>query len=344
MHPRIAAAFGQAPHLLTRRAAQEAGLTDRAIDQLVRSGNWVAIRRGVYADPSYVASLKHRSARQRLHDDAAALATRIVHIRSHESAAVLWNMQVLLPRRPTAHLTVPLPPEARNAPQRSRMRSGAKHHLAPYDDRDKPTEIDGIPVLGLARTAADIAREHGLAHGVVAMDSALRAGVSRSELEAVPDRMWCWPNISIVRQAIDLSDPFSESIVESLGRLLVEALGRGRPQTQFGLSCDGVTRFADLRLGRQLIEGDGQLKYLPGGPDPRTPSEILWDEKLRQDWFGGFKLGTSRLTWPDVWPLYQPRVLARLDREISDTERRFGTDISDLAPYIVQRQARRRAA
>lgn len=323
---------------MTRALAREAGLTDRDIDGLVRRGTWSAVRRGVYAEPSHVASLRTRAAHQRLHDDAAALCTRIVHVRSHDSAAVVWGMQVLLPREPTAHLTVPLPPGARNLPQRSRKRSGAKHHLAPYDDRDRPTEIDGVPVLGLARTAADIAREHGLTYGVVAMDAALRAGITRRELAAVPERMWCWPYVNVVRQAVELSDPGSESVGESLSRLLVEELGRGRPQSQFGLARDGRTAFADLRIGRHLVEFDGRLKYLPGGPSGLSPAEVVWEEKQRQDWLCGFKLGMSRLTWPDVWGPGRAAALIRLERELSDTEARFGTDISDLAPYAVRRR------
>jgi hypothetical protein len=343
MHPRISAAFRTAPHLVTRDLAKAAGMAPREVDALVRCGEWVAIRRGVYVERSHVESLTTRSQRQRLHDDAAALATTIVHVRSHESSAVLWGMQVLLPQAPTAHFTVPLPPGADHLPQRSRHRAGAKHHLAPFDERDQVSQIDGIRILGRARTAADIAREHGLIQGVVAADSALRAGASRAELAAIPERMWCWPHINTVRQAFELADPDSDSIGETLSRLLAEHLGRGRPQTQFGLSRDGRTAFVDLRLGRHFIEFDGKEKYFRGLDDGIAPEDVVWEEKKRQDWLTGFKTGMSRLTWTDVLPFGQAKVLARLEREVLDTDRRFGTDISDLTPYVVTR-LRRRAA
>lgn len=313
-------------------------MSPREIDSLVRRGAWIAVRRGVYAEREHVASLAFRSQRQRLHDDAAALATSVPHVRSHESAAVAWGMPVLLPHDPITHLTVPLPERNHHLPQRSRHRAEAKHHLAPYDARDRPSTIDGIPVLGMARTAADVAREHGLVHGVVAADSALRAGVPRSELAAVPARMECWPHLGAVRQAFDLADPGSESIGETLSRLLTEMLGRGRPETQFGLSRDGRTAFVDLRLGRHLIEFDGKLKYHRGLFDGIAPEDVVWEEKKRQDWLCGFHTGMSRLTWLDVLPFGQPEVLARLEREIAETDRRFGIDISDLAPYLVQRR------
>lgn len=340
MHPFAAAAFRRPPHLLTRATGLKAGMTPRQLDRLVRTGEWVAVRRGIYAEGEYVASLVHRSQVQRLYDDAAALATKIVHVRSHESAAVVWGMAVPLGRVPISHLTVPLPPEAKNAPQRSRFRHGVKHHLAPYGPADLPTEIDGIRVLGQARTAADLAREHGLAVGVTAMDAALRDGVTRAELAQVPARMENWPHVTVVRQALELGDPGSESVGETLARLVVSMLGRGKPQTQFGLSDGRRTAFADLRVGRHLFEFDGRQKYQRDDLDDRPPDEVVWEEKKRQDWLCGFKLGMTRLTWDEVWPVGQVGTLERIERELSATERRVGTDIGDLAPYVVKRQRR----
>ena len=43
-------------------------------------------------------------------------------------------------------------------------------------------QANGFDVLGLARTAIDIAREHGRPYGVVAVDSARRMGVSVDDL------------------------------------------------------------------------------------------------------------------------------------------------------------------
>lgn len=61
--------------------------------------------------------------------------------------------------------------------------------------------------------------------------------------------------------AIALADPGAESWLESEGRLLVIGLGIGRPQTQFGLTAEGRTGWCDLRVGRQVFEVDGALKY-----------------------------------------------------------------------------------
>lgn len=340
MHPFVRAAFDRPPHLLTRRDAMGFGLNPRSVDGRVRAGEWLAIRRGIYAEAAHVETLVHRSQVQRLYDDAAAMATRLVHVRSHDSAAVVWDMPIPLADAPISHLTVPLPDTYRNAPQRSRFRNGVKHHLAPYDEHDRPTVVDGVPVLGRARTAVDLAREHGVAIGVCGMDAARRAGVSLAELAAVHERMGSWPHINAVRHAVELSDPGAQTLIETLARLLVQSLGQGRPETQFGLRDQRREAFVDLRLRRHLFEADGQLKYLPDGVSNRAPQEVLWEEKKRQDWLCGFKLGMSRLTWSDVWPLGQRHVQERLLRELADTDARFGTDISDLAPYVVAWQPR----
>lgn len=317
--------------LVTRARAVGAGLSTRAVDRLVRTGRWVAVRRGVYATSDHVAAQVHRSQVQRLADDAACLRISRAHVRSHVSAAVVLGMQVLLPKVPLTHVTRP-------GVRGSRHEHRVKHHLAPYQP-GQALVVDGVRVLDPARTALDVAREEGLLHGVVAVDSALRLGVAPSRLTATLATMGCWPGSTVMRASLERGDPGSDSIAETLGRLLAEQLGRGRPQTQFGLRSDGRTAYADLRIGRHLIEVDGLLKYRPG--QSREPEEVLREEKSRQDWLSGFKLGISRLTWTDVWPLGQPQVLRRLERELADTEQRFGSDISDLAPYVVTRPPRR---
>jgi hypothetical protein len=320
--------------LATRQAVRAAGMSGEAIDRMVRSGSWVAVRRGVYAARSYVDSRGTRDELQRLYDDAACLRISHPHVRSHESAAVVLEMPVLLPGPTTTHVT-------RRGVHGSRHEHGVKHHKAPFRE-EQVRLVDGVRVLDPARTSLDITREHGIVRGIVAMDSALRLGTRRSELWAAFEHMRCWPFSREIRAAIELCDPGSDSVAETLGRLLVARLGRGQPQTQFGLSCDGRTAFADLRIGRHLIEVDGRVKYLREDPSDRPPDETLWEEKKRQDWLCGFKLGMSRLTWADVYGAGEAAALIRLEREVSDTEARFGSDISDLAPYLVPRPPRRR--
>jgi len=175
--------------------------------------------------------------------------------------------------------------------------------------------------------------------GVATCDAALRAGVTRADLADARQSMWCWPGSRRMDAAIDLADPGSDSWLESEGRLLVTSLGHGRPQTQFGLTDGHRTVWCDLRLGRHIFEPDGKLKYDAGNMIGLTPGEVLWNEKLRQDFITGFKLGVSRITSFDCHG-GRDAAVRRLQREYADTCARFGTDISDLAPYIVRRRRR----
>jgi hypothetical protein len=65
--------------------------------------------------------------------------------------------------------------------------------------------------------------------------------------------------------------------------------------------------------------------------------EVAWAQKERQDFITGFKLGVSRVTYRDLGP-GRAQAVARLRREYDDTVARFGTDIRDLAPYVVARR------
>jgi hypothetical protein len=271
-------------------------------------------------------------------DDAACLRIGRDHVRSHESAGLVLGMGLLLPHPCLTHVTRP-------TVHGSRHEFGVKHHVAPFLATDV-VDVDATRCLGLARTAADIAREHGHPYGVVAFDAALRAAVPLSELREVLDTMRSWPRIRKARAELELADAGAANVGETLARMFVIELGHGRPETQFGLTDGDREVWADLRLHRHIIEFDGRVKYrseAAGGVATKAAEDVLWDEKGRQDFITGFKLGMSRVVWDDLWGSARERALARVDREYLDTCRRFGTDISDLSPYRIHRPAPRAA-
>ena len=69
------------------------------------------------------------------------------------------------------------------------------------------------------------------------------------------------------------------------------------------------------------------------------PQGALREEKARQDFLSGFKLGASRITAYDCLG-GRRAALRRLGREYDDTCRRFGSSIDDLAPYRLPRSVR----
>jgi hypothetical protein len=284
----------------------------------------------VYADADAWSELDEWRGRPLLRARAAGLGLRCRdYVYSHDSAALAWDLPLPDSRTALTHIS-------RRKVHGDAVRNGVKHHLAPYDPA-QVARVEDLPVLDLARTALDMGREHGLLAAVAACDAVLRRGVSRSSLYESLARMWCWPQSTIMREAIELADGGAESWLESEGRLFVLDLGIGRPRTQLGLTDGTRTVFVDAIVGRHVFEFDGAVKYDADNLSGATPREVLMAEKRRQDFITGFKLGVSRVTTHDCrsgGPAAERRVM----REYLDTCSRFGTDRSDLAPYIVTRR------
>ena len=311
--------------LITHTQALAAGLDARDIAGLVRRGEWVRLRKSVYVDGDAYRALEPFHDAPVLRIRAVHLAARLPVVFSHDSAAILLGLGSPDPRCAAVHI-------ARRHHRATTTSGGISTHGALFEPHDV-CEVDGLQVLSRARTAIDMAREHGLWPGLAACDAALRQGVTRDELWEIAERMRRWPYTRRVTEAIALADPGAETYLESLARGLVHDLGIGPPDTQFGLTDGHRTVWCDIRVGRHLFEADGKLKYFLE-QQGRTPDEILWEEKKRQDFITGFKLGVSRVTAHDCGA-GRLAALRRVAREYADTVARFGTDISDLAPYIV---------
>jgi hypothetical protein len=318
--------------LISRSDAFAQGLTADHVRRLVGSGVWVPVRRGFYAHRDHWHALDERRGRPLLVVRAVHRGMKHPHVITQTSGALVHRLPFLDPRDGLVHIT-------KYGAPRARVRHGVKHHQSRYR-QDAVIWIDGIPVLGLARTALDITREHGFTAGVCAIDAVRQQGVSLVELWAEREAMWHWPRVTLADEAIAFSDPGAESLGETLSRLLLEELELGPIQTQFELrDATGWAR-CDLRIGRHVFEFDGLVKLQPrerGGLADRQPEEVVAAEKRRQDWVCGFHLGMSRITWPELWGRQRQNLEQRLLREYAATVARYGTSIDDLAPYIVRR-------
>ncbi len=315
--------------LITHAAAMSAGIDPADVTSLVRSGEWVRVRRGVYTRAADWAGLRTRSDRCRQESRAASLNMWTDHVLSHQSAALEHGMPVLLPQPFLPHITRP-------GVLGSRRRGGVVHHKAVFHD-DQVVERNGFDVLDPARTAVDIARCSGERAGLVACDAALRAGATRARLWLAVEPMVSWPGVRTARRVIGLADRGADGPGESLLRLMVHELGLGRPETQFALTDARRTAYCDVVLGRHVFEFDGRLKYEPthrGGVSD-DPARALWEEKLRQDWIASHRLGVSRVVWSELMPPRWDATRARLGREYAATCRLFGTDTADLAGHRV---------
>lgn len=329
MTPAIRSHMARQHGLITYGQAAESGLRPEHVQRLISSGAWVRVRPGVYADGEPWAELDDYLGRPLLRIRAAHLIVRAPHWFSHQSGAVIHGLSLFGPRSNQVHLTRP---DMRGR----RSRAAIVHHGAKVFPGET-TVIDGLPVLGLARTALDVTREEGFGVGLGACDHALRHGVSRADLEAASARMTGWPYSVRVRETVELADAGAMNVFESATRDLVLELGIGVPQTQFGLTDGSRTVWCDLRVGRHIFEADGKVKLVPVAERgfAEDPVAALWEAKKRQDFVMGFKLGVSRVTHVDLLS-QRDAARARLSREYADTEARFGSDITDLAPYIIR--------
>lgn len=328
MHPGIQAWFGRQRGLITREQLLDLWATPLVINHLLETEQLVWVRRGVYADPVVWASADEYVGRPLLRAHAAVLKMRRGWVLSHDSAAHALGLGILTPDDPLVHITRP-------GLTNAWTEFGVKHHLARFRE-DQVVIVDGVPCLDLARTAVDLAREHGFRHGLAACDGALRMGVPREVLWEAVAPMRHWRGAPAARQAIELSDPGAQTVIESLGRELVHELGIGFPETQFPVQTARGIAWCDIRVGNHIFECDGRKKYLPpnrGGIAVRDVDDILRDEKHRQTLVCAEGLGMSRIMWADLWGDPRRDAIARLRAEYAVTAERFG---DELQPHLAR--------
>ncbi len=206
----------QAGGVLRRQDLLGAGVTRKGLARALSEGALRQLGTRVIALAGPVEELELRAA-----------VTALDAVVSHQDAARLWGVELVEAGR-TPHVTV-----ARN---RSRSRhAGTSVHRSTL----RPDEVDvdpesGLRVTSVVRTLLDLSRNLPLEQAVVAADSALRQGLcSLPELiagHAARPRGAGRPRITRV---LDLVDPASGSVLESLFRVLVVLAGLPLPQSQF---------------------------------------------------------------------------------------------------------------
>lgn len=340
MNPELGAVAARQHGLITRAQAVAAGYRERQLKTLTAPhGPWVPVRRGVYAERDLVELASQRpDGLAGLRDRAAHMVMREPHLMSHDSAARAWGLPHLTPRRELVHVT-------REGVLGTRTEGGVKHHLTRLRLLDRRI-LGGMPVTGLARTAVDLGREHGLEAGVVATDAARRRGVSLADLQAELAVMKHWPHVTRARAAVDLSDPGAETPGESLTRLLAIEAGLGPIETQFPLPIGGGVAWVDLLIGRHVIEFDGRIKFrraVDGGVANRPIEDVLWDERTRQNEICALRFGMSRVVWDELLGRRRADTMARLKREYAISEARFGAVLpAELRRFAERMTAERR--
>jgi hypothetical protein len=272
--------------VVTREQAHECGCGEAGIRRLIRSGQWVSLRRGVLAPADLLAD-PHR----RLLADAAAvwLALGRRPVLSHGTAAVVHGL--LLPHLPgRAELTAD--------PRVLRWRQGDGFRLsaATLPSHHRMT-VAGLPVTTVARTVVDLARSLPHRRAVVLTDDALhRSLVHRAELDRLLIDCAVWPRIRRAALVVAASDQRAESPLETVCRLVFARHGLPSPDLQALVvdERDGWWARVDFLWARRrtVVEADGMVKYASGAD--------LHAEKLRQERIEELGYAVLRVTWAQV--------------------------------------------
>ena len=280
--------------LIWRSTATAQGHSDQEIKRAVHSGQLLRIWPGVYV-----------SAAHRFTPDGLARLRVVAAVRScaeampvsHQSAALLHRLPMLQPSYDRVHLTNGRDGGGRIEPRRH-VHSGL---LLPGD----LTEIDGLAVTTIERTAVDTAQAGTFAQGLAAFDGALRLDADRERLTTLIDGRRGKRGVGGARRALTCANPLSESVGESWSRAQMLAcpdIPEPRLQHRF-YSADGrfVARTDFDWDGRLVGEFDGLMKYGAGSMKPgQTATDVVIAEKIREDGLRRMGIEVVRWVWADL--------------------------------------------
>ncbi|TFC31816.1 hypothetical protein E3O53_07320 [Cryobacterium sp. TMT2-18-3] len=280
--------------LIAYATLRERGLDSHSVDALIRRGELVRTRRGIYvsgelwraADPDQC---------YRLFVLSTALASGRPLVLSHASAAVMHGLPHIGTWPRTVHT---IDPDAFGG---STARFTTSHRGAPASE---PALLGGIAVTLLPRTLVDVAASTSFLVGVTMIDHALRVERERAaaearrgirgrraltredlfaELVAVNPRA----GARLAERAIAFGNGLSANGGESLSRVRMFQLGFEVPELQVGFpAIDGHDYWVDFywRRIRKIGEFDGKHKCTRGAVlGDRDPGEVVWEEKRRED-------------------------------------------------------------
>lgn len=291
--------------LFTAADALAAGYGHPEIQRLCRAGTWHRLHRGVYVTAPALAAAEGSGGRHRLECLAVLLALgRPATAVSSTSAARLWSLPVRRDLERKVRLTDPL------VWRRGRGFQVTRASLRP----DEVVTAGPLRLTSVARTLVDCAREWDEEDAVVAMDAALLRGrVTGDELRSALASSRRWPGAATAARAVDLADGRAESPLETRGRLRIVGAGLPVPELQVEVHAEGRlvgvvdAWFDDAAVA---VEFDGRVKYAQPWRG-RTPEQVLWEEKRREDELRALGIRVVRVVDADLGPRWRS-VEARL--------------------------------
>jgi hypothetical protein len=249
---------------MSARQWRARGISPPLLRSLVRSGELIRMRQGVYAtkraadwaaaDPVRAHALKVLAA---MATAGAAGAAGGNAVASYHSAALLHRLS-LLTSPGTVTLTL--------AKKWNRARPADVVFHASELPKEHVTRLYKLPVTTVARTVADLARTLPFIDAVVVADSALnQEKTSKPEILQVLEKCNGWPGVRQARRALEFADERAESPLESAARVVFAEAGLDPPELQVTIHGERAQFAARVdflwRAQKVIAEADGLVKY-----------------------------------------------------------------------------------
>lgn len=162
--------------------------------------------------------------------------------------------------------------------------------------------VRGVRVTEPLKALLDVARTAPLPLAVVMLDGVFaQSPWLFADLQAQANALSGHRNIARAQRAIHLASPYSESVLESLLRLLIVLAGLPAPQLQIPVPHQTGTYYADMgyREHRLLIEADGR--------DRHSEWRKVGEDFVRQNRLVTAGWRVLRFTWAQI--MYQPQMV-----------------------------------
>ncbi|MBZ5733896.1 type IV toxin-antitoxin system AbiEi family antitoxin domain-containing protein [Nocardioides sp. TRM66260-LWL] len=274
-----------------------AGYSDRVLARLVRTGDLVRIRQGAYVDGQVWAGLSQID-RRRLVARAVLMRAGTEAVLSHDTAALEhgasgWHLDL-----ERVHVT-------REDRLAGRREAGVVQHRG-LPAAEDVVLVGDVLATSPARCVAEVVNRHGDAAGTaLAHELVFRRVTSVEEIRTAVSRLTRWPGSLGAHRFLRLLPIPCESIAESRFIHLIQSAGLPLPTTQMSI-YDEDGRLVGRVDGAWpehgvFFEVDGRAKYDSGLASGRSPRDLLWDEKAREDEIRritGWRC--IRITWADL--------------------------------------------
>jgi hypothetical protein len=304
---------------VTRAQLLGLGHDDRDIRAAVRAGVIRRRRRGVYV---YATDDDQRTPQQRHVVDIRSVADKLgpsVAV-SHQSACAIHGIATYDAPIDMIHVT-------RLDGAAGRREYGIVHHVGAILEDDLMT-VDGVVVVTPARAMLEIAMAGTVESAVVTLDSGLHLALTDIDtLASMSARFASWQGARNARYALSLADARAESPGESRSRVLFRRENLPLPDLQVPFYDEhgrliGRTDFGWLEFCH-VGEFDGKVKFGGIAGDSRTPQEIAYAEKRREDLIRRHPVGMSRWGWHDLDRAAARRTAARVRHDLDQSRRLY---------------------